>query len=124
MSPAEEAEVLHRTLEDYDWDAGQDLPARMARSSRCSLALALELSYLADGATRLSAVLDGHPLQRPERCLSPLSALYAGIPSGRYSGPGRSYAVPLNRVQWYRYAKAGIPRVFLGELCVRPLGGR
>lgn len=113
MSPAEQAERLHRVLETYNWDDGLELPARIARSPECDLALALELFYLADGVAWLEALQKGHSPQGSEdwRCL--LSALYAGLLSGRYPRTGRLYAVPLNRAQRFRYAKAGIPHIFL-----------
>ena len=113
MPPAREAEALHQVLEDYNWDDGLALLAQMARSSGCDLALALELFYLADGAAWLDALREGRPPDGPEDWRALLSTLYDGISSGRYLRSGRPYALPLNRTQRVRYAKAGVPPVFL-----------
>ena len=40
---------LKKTLKEYNWDDGFEIPEKILRSENCDLALALEIFYLADG---------------------------------------------------------------------------
>lgn len=107
------AEALQVLVEHYNWDDGFEIPTLIANHSKCDLAVALQMYWLAESDYALA--------DRPEeRKRNPESAwaifgamLTERLVNGYYRRGTASYEVDLMPVHFYKLRKRGFPEVLL-----------
>ena len=81
--------------------------------TRCDLALALEIFYLSDGYAYLEDLEKTTDLKEWN---SFITALYDDISNNKFPKTGKSFKIPLSKVQKYKLQKKGISKIFLIDL--------
>lgn len=104
---------LKKTITDYNWDDGFDLPKKILNNEYCDLALALEIFYLADGLAYLEDMSFNSNLQEWSLFIS---NLYDDILIGRYKKSNNTFYIPLSNVCKYKLRKKLIPEIFLQDI--------
>ena len=81
--------------------------------TRFDLALALEIFYLSDGYAYLEDLEKTTDLKEWN---SFITALYDDISNNKFPKTGKSFKIPLSKVQKYKLQKKGISKIFLIDL--------
>lgn len=89
-------------LQDYDWDDGFEIPKAILQKECCTLQIALQIFWLADGYTYLQDK-EGDPVQ-PEWTAF-MAGLYRDILAGKYMVGKLAFEPELNKVQIYKFKK-------------------
>ena len=101
---------LENMLNEYNWDNGFEIPKEILADPRCDLALALEIFYLSDGYAYLEDLERTTDLKEWN---SFITALYDDISNNKFPKTGKSFKIPLSKVQKYKLQKKGISKIFL-----------
>ena len=101
---------LENMLNEYNWDNGFEIPKEILADPRCDLALALEIFYLSDGYAYLEDLEKTTDLKEWN---SFITALYDDISNNKFPKTGKSFKIPLSKVQKYKLQKKGISKIFL-----------
>ena len=104
---------LENMLNEYNWDNGFEIPKEILADPRCDLALALEIFYLSDGYAYLEDLGKTTDLKEWN---SFITALYDDISNNKFPKTGKSFKIPLSKVQKYKLQKKGISKIFLIDL--------
>lgn len=104
---------LRNKLNEYNWDDGFELPKEILADPGCDLALALEIFYLGDGYAYLENLEKTTDLKEWG---SFITALYDDILNNKFPKTGKSFEIPLSKVQKYKLQKKGISKIFLIDL--------
>ena len=104
---------LENMLNEYNWDNGFEIPKEILADRRCDLALALEIFYLSDGYAYLEDLEKTTDLKEWN---SFITALYDDISNNKFPKTGKSFKIPLSKVQKYKLQKKGISKIFLIDL--------
>ena len=88
-------------------------PKEILADPRCDLALALEIFYLSDGYAYLEDLERTTDLKEWN---SFITALYDDISNNKFPKTGKSFKIPLSKVQKYKLQKKGISKIFLIDL--------
>lgn len=104
---------LENMLNEYNWDNGFEIPKGILADPRCDLALALEIFYLSDGYAYLEDLEKTTDLKEWN---SFITALYDDISNNKFPKTGKSFKIPLSKVQKYKLQKKGISKIFLTDL--------
>jgi hypothetical protein len=104
---------LENMLNEYNWDNGFEIPKGILADPRCDLALALEIFYLSDGYAYLEDLEKTTDLKEWN---SFITALYDDISNNKFPKTGKSFKIPLSKVQKYKLQKKGISKIFLIDL--------
>lgn len=104
---------LKKTLNEYNWDDGFEIPEKILRNQNCDLALALEIFYLADGFAYLDGFAKETGLKEWKQFID---KLYKDILSGKYPRTSSKYEIPLTKVQKYKFKRKSVPEIFLLDL--------
>ena len=104
---------LENMLNEYNWDNGFEIPKEILADPRCDLALALEIFYLSDGYAYLEDLEKTTDLKEWN---SFITALYDDISNNKFPKTGKSFKIPLSKVQKYKLQKKGISKIFLIDL--------
>lgn len=104
---------LGNMLNEYNWDNGFEIPKEILADPRCDLALALEIFYLSDGYAYLEDLEKTTDLKEWN---SFITALYDDISNNKFPKTGKSFKIPLSKVQKYKLQKKGISKIFLVDL--------
>ena len=100
-------------LNEDNWDNGFEIPKEILADPRCDLALALEIFYLSDGYAYLEDLEKTTDLKEWN---SFITALYDDISNNKFPKTGKSFKIPLSKVQKYKLQKKGISKIFLIDL--------
>ena len=103
-----------KNLKQYNWDDGFEIPRQLLCDENCDLALALEIFYLGDGYRYL--IDQECREERSGEWLEFISKLYRNIEAGHYKETGKSYHIPLSKVQRYQLSKSNISAIFITDL--------
>ena len=104
---------LENMLNEDNWDNGFEIPKEILADPRCDLALALEIFYLSDGYAYLEDLEKTTDLKEWN---SFITALYDDISNNKFPKTGKSFKIPLSKVQKYKLQKKGISKIFLIDL--------
>ena len=104
---------LENMLNEYNWDNGFEIPKEILADLRCDLALALEIFYLSDGYAYLEDLEKTTDLKEWN---SFITTLYDDISNNKFPKTGKSFKIPLSKVQKYKLQKKGISKIFLIDL--------
>ena len=104
---------LENMLNEDNWDNGFEIPKEILADPRCDLALALEIFYLSDGYAYLEDLEKTTDLKEWN---SFITALYDDISNNKFPKTGKSFKIPLSKVQKYKLKKKGISKIFLIDL--------
>lgn len=95
---------LKNKLNEYNWDNGFEIPKEILADPECDLVLALEIFYLGDGYAYLEDLEKTTDLEWD----SFITALYDDISNNKFPKTGKSFKIPLSKVQKYKLQKKGI----------------
>ncbi len=95
-------EDLDIYLRNYNWDDGFEIPIAILQKECCTLQVALQIFWLADGFTYLQEK-EGN-LAEPNWTAF-MDSLYRNILSGKYKVGKLPFKPELNKVQIYRFKK-------------------
>lgn len=105
---------LRKTLDNYNWDDGFEIPQKILEDENCDLAMALEIFYMGDGYTYLQTY--AHNIGGTKEWFRFIHKLYEDIEHGRYEDRGRHYQVPFSKAVKYRLRRSNVPEIFLEDL--------
>ena len=93
---------LKNFLEEYNWDDGFTIPAKILENEYCTLQIALRVFWLADG---YSYLLERENASNDTKWITFMNNLYNNILEGRYYSGKTSFDPELNKVQLYKFKK-------------------
>ena len=91
---------LKNFLEEYNWDDGSTIPAKILENEYCTLQIALRVFWLADGYLYL---LERENASNDKKWIIFMNNLYNNILEGRYYLGKTSFDPELNKVQIYKF---------------------
>lgn len=104
-------ETLLELARNYNWDDGFEMPYRILKHKHCSLAVALELFYDADGEIFLC-----HEDHFDEEWHDFVDRLYQQIISHDFPVGKCSFEVPLTKVEKFKLKKLGVDEIFIKDI--------
>lgn len=93
---------LKNFLEEYNWDDGFTIQAKILENEYCTLQIALRVFWLADG---YSYLLERENASNDKKWNIFMNNLYNNILEGRYHLGKTSFDPKLNKVQIYKFKK-------------------
>ena len=114
LAKAEDPETMYQFVNNYNWDDGFDAPQVILDNKHCTLEVALQIFYDADG---YSYLVDKDESSN-EQWRAFITEVYNRIVEGKFSQGNLGFKVPLTKVQIYKLSKtlSDAEQVFIRDL--------